>query len=114
MTLLVPEGGPMGSCRGACLWKSGLNQSAHHSQTFPATLWRPKPFGGVGVDGCGAQVAVVQGVVGGEAALPDVAAVLPAGGELVAPGEACVLQASARCVLPLGFGGQSHARPSAQ
>ena len=43
--------------------------------------------GGEGVDGGGGEVAVVAGVVGGEAALEDVAAQLAVGGEVVAPRE---------------------------
>ncbi len=55
ITRAVPSGGPSGSQRrsrpGPVRWKSGLNQSAHHSHTLPTVLWSPKPFGRKAVTG---------------------------------------------------------------
>lgn len=47
-SLCVPVGGPSGSTRvagesSAC--HEVLHQSAHHSQTLPATSYNPNPFG---------------------------------------------------------------------
>jgi len=67
----------------------------------------------VGVHRRGAEVAVVQRVVAGELALPDVAAMPAARSQLVTPGEPCLLQPAAGGVLPLGLGRQPDARPGA-
>ena len=66
-----------------------------------------------GIDGAGGGVAVGAGVVVGEGALPDVAAVLSGRGELVAPGVDRLIEASPGGVLPLSLGGQALAGPLA-
>ena len=41
MTRDCPVGGPDGLSRGPSRWKTGLNQSAHHSHALPDMLRRP-------------------------------------------------------------------------
>jgi len=45
MTLSVPVGGPLGLTRVRAVPCSVVHQSAHHSQTLPEVLYRPKPLG---------------------------------------------------------------------
>ena len=49
--LLSPTVGPVGSTRAPPTWWLLLNQSEHHSHTFPETLCRPYPFGSKAVTG---------------------------------------------------------------
>ncbi len=44
MTLAPPVAGPVGATSGRALGWSVVHQSAHHSQTLPAVLYRPKPL----------------------------------------------------------------------
>jgi hypothetical protein len=68
----------------------------------------------VSADGGGTAVPVVQRVLGGEGALPDVAEVLAVGGELVAPGIAGLVEPAAGGALPLSLGRQASAGPGAE
>ena len=103
MTLPRPCPGP----------RAGSNQSAHHSHTLPDVLCRPKAVGLKAVDGRGPQEPVLERVVVGETALPDVAPVLAAWGQLVPPGKALLHEPTPRGVLPFGLGWQAPAGPGA-
>jgi hypothetical protein len=41
MTFADPRGGPTGFVRVSDKWKSGLNQSSHHSHVLPVTVYNP-------------------------------------------------------------------------
>jgi hypothetical protein len=64
------------------------------------------------VDGRGRVETVVDAVVRGKGALPDVAPMLTAGCQLVTPGVGGLLQSAAGRERPCGFGGQALAAPA--
>ncbi len=71
----------------------------------------PVAIGRESLNRAGALVPIVAGIVVGEIALPDVAAMFAVGTELVTPRISVLLKAASRRILPLCLRGQPLSRP---
>ena len=79
----------------------------------PGDIEQAKAIRSIGVYRGASKIAICNRVVIREDPLPDIALVSTARCQLVAPRKSVPFEPSPRCVLPLDFGWQAHARPFA-